>query len=243
MIEKGKMKQSRRSWICFLKSSPSQRKKENERNLFKKLTICQKIRTFMDSIPTAKVIVLGNSSVGKSSIVMRFGKDSFEESPSTTIGAAYITKPIRVNEKDLAIHLWDTAGQERFRSIIPMYVRGCSAVLLICSTDNEESVGELDVWKKLVEDHAKNVKTRFIVMNKIDIPNQQLQTSAAEYARVNSFEYMEVSAKENIGITDLFQCVGEKIFENNETLLNDNGSSQTQQLKPAQPPKEKKNCC
>ena len=173
-------------------------------------------------VPTAKVIVLGNSCVGKTSIVVRFGKNTFNEaSQASTIGAAYVTREIDINGRKLNINLWDTAGQERFRSIIPMYVRGCNAILLTCSTDNEESVGEMDIWAKLIKDNSPNIKTIFIVMNKIDQKNEKLQTAAREYARVNNYFYEEVSAKENIRITELFQNVGEKILENGDGLISE----------------------
>ena len=207
-----------------------------------------------DNLPTAQVIVLGDSSVGKSSIVLRFGRDSFEESPSTTIGAAYITKAIDVNSpnssiKKLAIHLWDTAGQERFRSIIPMYVRGSNAILIVCSADNEDSYRNdtLNSWLSLVDENASDVKTRFIVMNKIDIKKDNYETvskNVQNFANEKGCEFMEVSAKENIGIADLFELVAKKILENGEKLLSDGGNAPKRTPQPKETnPKDKKKCC
>ena len=206
-----------------------------------------------ENLPTAKVIVLGDTSVGKSSIVLRFGKDSFDESPSTTIGAAYITKAIDVNTENstinkLAIHLWDTAGQERFRSIIPMYVRGSNAILVVCSADNDDSASEntLNSWNSLIQENAPDVKTRFIVMNKIDIKRDnydEVTNSVKEFAAQHNYEFMECSAKENVGITDLFELVGKKIIENGEKLLNDGGNVLKTTPQKSDAAKDKKGCC
>ena len=75
----------------------------------------------------AKVIMLGDSSVGKTSIVLQFYKAQFEMTSEPTIGASYVTKIMKTKRGDLPLHIWDTAGQERFKSVIPMYMRGCSA--------------------------------------------------------------------------------------------------------------------
>ena len=170
----------------------------------------------MTSEPSAKVIVLGNSSVGKTSIILRFYKGMYYDENQPTIGASYVKKQVKVNNKTIELHLWDTAGQERFRSIIPMYMRGCSAVLFICSMDSPESVQELDVWKDILEKNQPGIRSIFVVLNKCDLNDQSLYKEALEYSKKNDFLFYQTSAKTGMGIEELFAKVAEEIVNSED---------------------------
>lgn len=191
-------------------------------------------------IPPAKVIMMGESSVGKSSIIYRFSKDEFDELGTPTIGACYITKVVEVDGKKIALHVWDTAGQERFRSIIPMYLRGSLAVLYVCAADNPESVQRLEEWRKVVMNTQPETKVSVIVYNKSDISNQALYQQTIEFAQRYDYEFMATSAKTNANIHELFELVAKRIIERTDiTKL----EVVQQTLKPSQPKKQESSCC
>ena len=167
------------------------------------------------SLPSVKVIALGSSSVGKTSLILRFYKSIFDEENQPTIGAAYISKVIETSRGLIELHIWDTAGQERFKSIIPMYMRGCSAIFIVCSGDSLTSIESLDTWKEFLEKNREETKPIFVVLNKIDLLNDNEKSNLAKlWAEKNQFFYFETSAKLNIGINELFQKIAEEIVIN-----------------------------
>ncbi|EAY10194.1 small GTP-binding protein, putative [Trichomonas vaginalis G3] len=191
-------------------------------------------------IPPAKVIMMGESSVGKTSIVYKFSRDQYDEAGTPTIGACYITKIVEVDNKKLALHVWDTAGQERFRSIIPMYLRGSLAVIFVCSADSPESIDKLNEWREVVITNQPETKVNFVVFNKFDINSPDLEQKAVEFAQSHGYSFIKTSAKENINIINLFEAVAKKILEN--TDISKLESSPALPIKVAQPKKKESSC-
>ena len=189
-------------------------------------------------IPSAKVILLGNSSVGKTSIILQFYKSIFDEENQPTIGAAYVSKTLSTAKGLIELHVWDTAGQERFKSIIPMYMRGCAAVVFVCSADNENSIDDLSKWKDLLDKNQQECKNIFVVLNKIDYRTPEPITLAREWAEKYEYHYAETSAKENRGIAELFNDIGERIIQNSNFQ-----SIQDSVLSSEETPKKGTNCC
>lgn len=105
-----------------------------------------------------KLVLLGDSGVGKSSIVLRFVADNFKEDTDATIGASYMSKMLQIQEKAIKFNIWDTAGQERYRSLAKMYYRDAMVVLLVFALSEETSFDSLRHWYKEVQENApKNV--------------------------------------------------------------------------------------
>ena len=172
----------------------------------------------MRSGRAAKVIMLGDSSVGKTSIILQFYKQQFEETGEPTIGASYITKVLPTSHGDISLHIWDTAGQERFKSVIPMYMRGCSAAILVCSVDNPDSVKNLADWLKLVKDHVDNLEHLYVVLNKIDL-SQSFEAGAVKtWAEDNDCTFFKTSARHRDTIEPLFQSIAEAIAATSNRL-------------------------
>jgi len=117
-----------------------------------------------------KVCMLGDSSVGKTSIVIQFYRGEFDELSEPTVGASYVTKIMETKSGDIPLHIWDTAGQERFKSVIPMYMRGSAAVILVCSVDSADSVTALDDWFDLIQETMGGQVSLYLVLNKMDLP-------------------------------------------------------------------------
>lgn len=159
----------------------------------------------------AKVILLGNSSVGKTSIVLQFHKAQFETLGEPTIGASYVTKVMTTSRGGIPLHVWDTAGQERFKSVIPMYMRGCSVAVLVCAVDSGDSLEALREWIALVRDTVENIPLIYVVVNKMDI-NSEFDTREIEkWAQEEGCKFFKTSAKEKTSIDPLFEDIAESV--------------------------------
>lgn len=170
------------------------------------------------SIPNCKVILLGNTSVGKTSIVLQFYKSMFPEESQPTIGSAYISKIIDTDKGKINLNVWDTAGQERFRSIIPMYLRGSSVVVFVCCVNDEKSFADLPKWDELLEKHIEGNVHGYVVLNKIDLlkdgeDESKKPTGAMKFAEERGYSYIEVSAKEKTNICELFDKIAHDVAQ------------------------------
>ncbi|SCW02504.1 LAFE_0F07888g1_1 [Lachancea fermentati] len=156
-----------------------------------------------------KLVLLGESSVGKSSIVSRLTTGQFQKN-NATIGAAFTTKTIRVENdtmiKQVKLEIWDTAGQERYRSLAPMYYRKTDVALVVFDVTDKNTMSKAQSWidelnSYVEQEEAENLIIK-IVGNKIDLSPQLL-----EY----DMEWFPVSAKTGQGIENLFRLIAEEI--------------------------------
>ncbi|KAK8838391.1 hypothetical protein M9Y10_033017 [Tritrichomonas musculus] len=174
----------------------------------------------MDLIPikkTAKVILIGNSCVGKTSILLQLYKNIFDKDVEPTIGTSYITKIMQVSNKTVPLHIWDTAGQERFQSVIPMYMRGASAAVIVCATDSLESVQSLDKWYQMAQDASYNANF-YVVLNKIDIESIFDPNIPGNWARDHNFKFYKTTAKDFENINQLFLEIAEDILRTDSSF-------------------------
>ncbi|AAS50190.1 AAL176Cp [Eremothecium gossypii ATCC 10895] len=176
-----------------------------------------------------KLVLLGDSSVGKSSIVHRFVKDSFDEFRESTIGAAFLSRTIKLADHDDAMikfEIWDTAGQERYKSLAPMYYRNANAALVVYDVTQEDSLAKAQSWvnelKSKVGDEDLVI---FLVGNKLDLVDEDCKPrvidseEAQAYAEAHGLMFHEVSAKTGTGILDVFQGIGGKLYEQRRESL------------------------
>jgi small GTP-binding protein len=151
-----------------------------------------------------KVVVIGDSAVGKSSISTRYVNDTFCDFSESTIGAAFLTKHL----DDIKFEIWDTAGQERYRSLAPMYYRGAGAALVVFDITNKDSFESAKIWINELQQRARENCIIILVGNKCDLPNRVVAFDYAnEYAKNNNIFYNETSAKNNINIEDTFNII------------------------------------
>jgi len=156
----------------------------------------------------SKVVIIGDSNVGKTCIIQRFINNSFENT-QPTIGACHFNKKYM----DVDLDIWDTAGQERFRSMVPMYYKGTKGIIICFDITDVNTFEGAKNWIKEIEQNVKNVSV-FLVGNKCDLENRTVPSEmVSNYAHTNNFEYIETSAKENINIDVLFKKIAEKIKE------------------------------
>lgn len=153
-----------------------------------------------------KVLIIGDSGVGKSSIMLRYCDDSYEQSYMSTIGVDFKIKSFKINDKVYKIQIWDTAGQERFHTITTSYYRGASGIILVYDITDRTTFTKLSDWIEEIHQHSQPNVPIIFVGNKCDlIDNRQVSyTESKEFAQSKSYEYIESSAKTNTNIDDLF---------------------------------------
>ncbi|KAM6450940.1 ras-related protein Rab-18-like isoform 2-T2 [Liasis olivaceus] len=120
------------------------------------------------SLPTLKLLLVGDSAVGKSSLLLRFAEDQFEPYLSPTIGVDFKVKKMVVGDLPLQLAIWDTAGQERFRTLTPSYYRGAQGVILVYDVTRRETFLGLESWLQELEIYTKKNVVKMLVGNKID---------------------------------------------------------------------------
>ncbi|EDQ89651.1 uncharacterized protein MONBRDRAFT_32315 [Monosiga brevicollis MX1] len=157
-----------------------------------------------------RVIMVGDSTVGKSSMAARYSRNEFYEQAISTIGVDFVLKTMQVDSKTIKMQVWDTAGQERFRSITHSYYRGADAVLVVYDITNADSVDSLSGWVERARAHAKVDVAIFIIGNKFDLydpadPQQVTNVSQAQHlARKLGLHHFVASAKSDINVQDIF---------------------------------------
>uniref|UniRef100_A0A8C7WPC9 small monomeric GTPase n=1 Tax=Oryzias sinensis TaxID=183150 RepID=A0A8C7WPC9_9TELE len=158
-----------------------------------------------------KLVLLGESAVGKSSLVLRFVKGQFHEFQESTIGAAFLTQTVCLDDTTVKFEIWDTAGQERYHSLAPMYYRGAQAAIVVYDITNEESFVRAKNWVKELQRQASPNIVIALAGNKADLANKRALDfqDAQSYADDNSLLFMETSAKTSMNVNEIFMAIGE----------------------------------
>lgn len=165
-----------------------------------------------------KVKTVGDSNVGKSSIVVRFVDDTFSGQMAPTIGVEYKSKIFEVYGKRVKATIWDTAGAERYRTITSNYYRGSHAIIFVYDVTERKSFDNIETfWLKEVKEYFPNTQeiVMLLVGNKIDnIYNRAVtEQEGEELARKHGMMFIETSAKEKIGVNEAFEEVVNKVIE------------------------------
>jgi small GTP-binding protein len=158
-----------------------------------------------------KVPLIGDANVGKTSIVSRYTTDHFVANTRPTVGVSTTNIAIDFNREKVELSIWDTAGQERFRSLVPLYTRHASAMILVFDMSVSQSFAGLEAWltKLNVE---MGVKCPIIICgNKMDLPNAVQKEAVKEWAEQRGAIAHFTSAVNGNGITELFQIVAAKV--------------------------------
>ncbi|KAL3021868.1 hypothetical protein AAZX31_05G216300 [Glycine max] len=121
----------------------------------------------------AKLVLLGDMGAGKTSLVLRFVKGEFSEYQESTIGAAFFTHVLSLNEATVKFDIWDTAGQERYHSLAPMYYRGAAAAIVVYDITSMDSFVRAKKWVREVQRQANSSLTMFLVANKADLEDER----------------------------------------------------------------------
>lgn len=171
-----------------------------------------------------KVLMIGDSGVGKSCLLLRYVDCAHRESYVNTIGVDFKIKTIKLGGKRIRLQVWDTAGQERFKTITSSYYRGAHGVMIVYDIANKETFSNLNKWLNEVETYANEGVLMILVGNKTDL-NSQRQVSkecGAEWAALNDMPFIETSAKNSTNVTEAFTMLAElvnKHVKDNHTEL------------------------
>ena len=174
-----------------------------------------------------KYIVIGDSAVGKSNILLRYAHEKFNEDYQATIGVEFGAKNLEINNEKYRIQIWDTAGQENFKSITRAYYKNSVCAIIVYDITNRESFNNINTW---IDDcKSQSPKTVFFVLvgNKIDLENERKvdYNEGLNFAKENQMFFFECSAKTGKNVEDIFyksaKIISEKIKEGIYDLEND----------------------
>jgi small GTP-binding protein len=160
-----------------------------------------------------KVVVVGESGVGKTCLLIRFVRDTFDEDTQSTLGIEFLSKIIQTENRRIQLQLWDTAGQELFRSVTRGYYRGSAGALILFDLSNRDSFENVERWLQDVKSVARADVVLILIGNKSDLAAQrQISTEEAhEYAERAGMKYFEVSAKTGANVSEAIGCCVELI--------------------------------
>jgi len=163
-----------------------------------------------------KLVLLGDAAVGKSSSVERFVKNEFFEFQQPTIGAAFLTQTVPLDDCIVKFEIWDTAGQERYRSLAPMYYRGAAAALVVYDITVHDSFTGAKTWIEELQRQGSADIVIGLAGNKCDLESKREvpKTEAQKYAQENGCLFFETSAKTGENVNEIFTQIAQKLPKN-----------------------------
>lgn len=170
-----------------------------------------------------KIIIIGDSGIGKSAILFRFADDAYNESYISTIGVDFKIKTILINGKIIKLQIWDTAGQERFRTITTSYYRGSHMIFLCYDITDRQTFLNVEEWIKEIKKYANhNVKVILCgTKSDLKIKRQISYEEGKSLAEKNNFGFYETSAKNDVGVTELFEKTSSELLTEFTKELNE----------------------
>jgi len=160
-----------------------------------------------------KLVLIGDSGVGKSCLLLRFADDTYTESHISTIGVDFKIRTIQLDGKTIKLQIWDTAGQERFRTITSSYYRGAHGIIVVYDTTDSETFEHVKTWLHEIERYASENVNKLLVGNKSDLTSKrQVETeSAKEFSDSANIPFLETSAKNATNVEDAFMTMAGEI--------------------------------
>ena len=172
-----------------------------------------------------KVVVIGDSGVGKTNLIKRFITNTFSDNSKATVGVEFITKSYKINNQIFKIELWDTAGQERYKSITAVYYKGAKGALLVYDTTSKMSFNDIDKWLAEIKDKTSNDIKLMIIGNKIDLKEFREVTNeqATEKAKTLGIPIMETSALDATNVKEAFNDLIKEMYKDLRNKIKNSG--------------------
>ena len=188
-----------------------------------------------------KLLIIGESGVGKTCLLLRFTDDSFTQNHLTTIGIDFKIKIITLENKLIKLQIWDTAGQERFRTITKTYYKGAHGIILTYDVTDSNSFKNIRNWIKQIEANAQNDVCKVLVGNKCDKPDRVVtEEEGRKLAEDFKMSFYETSAKTNQNVNEVFNFLTSEILKNNVGKTQAGGAKLSKENAGKS---EKKGCC
>ncbi|CAN7983466.1 unnamed protein product [Ixodes hexagonus] len=173
----------------------------------------------MNVTTDVKLCLLGESGVGKSSILQRFVYNTFNPSAESTIGASFMMKNLVLHDRTIKFNIWDTAGQERYRALAPMYYRGAAAAIIVYDITSQDSFAAVQSWVRELKVHGEPNIALGIAGNKCDLQDyREVSYATGEaYAQQINAVFVETSALKATNIQELFMGIASKVPQAQKT--------------------------
>jgi len=173
-----------------------------------------------------KLVLIGDSGVGKSCLLLRFADDNFTDSYISTIGVDFRFRTITIDKKTVKLQIWDTAGQERFRTITSAYYRGADGIIMVYDVTSAESFDHVEEWLSEVDRYANENTAKLLIGNKADLidEKQVSEETAQKFADKLAIPFLETSAKTATNVDQAFLTMAKELIKAREVAAA-NGSS------------------
>ena len=195
-----------------------------------------------------KLLLLGDSSVGKTSILLKYISNKFDESSISTVGVDYMDKIIDYNKFKIKLQIWDTSGEEKFRTITKNFYRNADGLLVVFDLTKKESYDHIRIWINEAKENNDKLKT-LLIGNKLDLKDERIVAIdvAKQFAEKNNLKYIETSAKDGTNINESFQAIIDLLFDgkSSEEILHEftKQDSSLSVVDDSMEVKKKKSCC
>ena len=194
-----------------------------------------------------KIMLLGESQIGKTSLIQRYVKNNFNLSYITTVGIDFQLKQIKMNNKSIKLQIWDTAGQERFKNITKSYFHSSDGFIVGYDITSRLSFTNVSTWLKEINDNAPEEIQKILIGNKCDLNEREVTTEEGQkLAEESGMKFFETSAKNDINVKETFESITKDILD---VQYKEEGESRNSLVidrnieKKKDEEKEKKGCC
>jgi len=183
-----------------------------------------------------KLLLIGDSGVGKSCLLLRFADDTYTESYISTIGVDFKIRTIELEGKTVKLQIWDTAGQERFRTITSSYYRGAHGIIVVYDVTNIDSFTSVKQWLIEIDRYASEGVNKLLVGNKSDLTSKKVveYSVAKEFAEALNMPFLETSAKNATNVEQAFLLMAKKIKDRTGTSSTPSGAAKSSTVTPGQ---------
>ena len=195
-----------------------------------------------------KIVVVGDSGVGKTNLIRRFIQDDFQSNSKATVGVEFFSKSFKINDNVFKIEIWDTAGQERYKSITAAYYKGAKGGLVVYDVTSKTSFDNVDNWVSEIKEKASTDMKTMMIGNKIDLKDERAVSTeeALEKAKLLELPLMEASALDSTNVKQAFYDLLKEMYKEVKKTIDVVEQAEKQnegvQLDTNQPD-EKKGCC
>jgi len=183
-----------------------------------------------------KLLLIGDSGVGKSCLLLRFADDTYTESYISTIGVDFKIRTIELEGKTVKLQIWDTAGQERFRTITSSYYRGAHGIIVVYDVTDNDTFTNVKQWLQEIDRYASEGVNKLLVGNKSDLTGKKVveYSVAKEFADQLTIPFLETSAKNATNVEQAFLTMAKQIKDRMGSTSTPSGAAKSSTVTPGQ---------